>query len=30
MKRLAGRAKDADDIQHLRWIIEEKRGGEEH
>ena len=24
MKEVAGRARDVDDIQHLRWILEEK------
>lgn len=27
MKRVAGRDRDRDDIQHLEWIIEERREG---
>ena len=28
MKQLANRPRDLDDVEHLRWILEEKRGNE--
>jgi len=28
MKQVANRPRDVDDIQHLRWLLEEKRGDE--
>ncbi len=30
MKRAAGRDRDRDDIQHLEWILEERKKGEGH
>lgn len=30
MKRVAGRDRDRDDIQHLQWALEERRKGTDH